>query len=140
MIDIDAIIDSMGWSLDADERADMRRLCRAALIIAAERSGGMAAEVKEIDGVLHVFWSKPVTDGMKLFTHQQSGPVAPDTTVTWSELRHELGLFCFGLSRNERAPSMEPDAFECAIDAMVDGGDCALSRVRTLLSIAPSPN
>lgn len=39
MIDIDAIIDSMGWSLDADERKDMRRLCQATLKAAAEQSG-----------------------------------------------------------------------------------------------------
>ncbi len=34
MIDIDAIIDGMGWSLDASERADMRQLYQAMLAAA----------------------------------------------------------------------------------------------------------
>ncbi|MBX9267260.1 hypothetical protein [Chromobacterium violaceum] len=43
MIDIDAIIDSMGWSLDANERKDMFRLCQATLKTATEQSGEAVA-------------------------------------------------------------------------------------------------
>ncbi|QND84636.1 Uncharacterized protein ChrSV_2410 [Chromobacterium vaccinii] len=118
MIDIDAIIDSMGWSLDTDERADMRRLCRTALIIAAERSGGMAAEVKEIDGVLHVFWSRPAADGMKLFTHQECGPAGPEE---WRALLGELAQYA-------------PEGL-CAPTALQGFA----MRAARLLAVAPSP-
>ncbi|MBX9348689.1 hypothetical protein K5M36_16505 [Chromobacterium vaccinii] len=43
MIDIDAIIDSMEWSLDADEPKDMRRLCQATLTASAEQRGRVVA-------------------------------------------------------------------------------------------------
>ncbi|WP_440216877.1 hypothetical protein [Chromobacterium piscinae] len=49
MINIDAIIDSMEWSLDADERADMRRLCQATLAAAAERRIEAVAWICPVD-------------------------------------------------------------------------------------------
>ncbi|KUM02802.1 hypothetical protein KIF53_15210 [Chromobacterium subtsugae] len=92
MIDIDAIIDSMGWSLDPSECADMRRLCQATLKAATEQSGEPVAWVNhanlisaEIErqrggaGDCHT-WSEQKTDyhNTPLYTRPQPAPAVPE--------------------------------------------------------------
>ncbi|MCD0493828.1 hypothetical protein LQD23_16225 [Chromobacterium violaceum] len=70
MIDIDAIIDSMGWSLDTNERKDMFRLCQATLKTATERSGEAGMQPAKPE-------DQAIYESIAANYHQQPAPVVP---------------------------------------------------------------
>ncbi|AXE31658.1 hypothetical protein DK842_18180 [Chromobacterium phragmitis] len=103
MIDIDAIIDSMEWSLDADERKDMRRLCQATLKAAAEQSGEVVGymrprhmeRLRQEDDRQAPRWAQiyglPFEDfATPVYRQPQPMPAMPEE---WRSLLKELALY-----------------------------------------------
>ncbi|QRO33935.1 hypothetical protein [Chromobacterium violaceum] len=126
MIDIDAIIDSMGWSPDTDERADMRRLCQATLAAAAEQSGEAVAEsmARETEQRGRVARLGMLAD--RLSDAAQPAPAVPDL---WRLMLQRLVDEC------ERADKQALDEVRCGF---IHGH--IVAEARAMLAAAPSPN
>ncbi|WP_043619210.1 hypothetical protein [Chromobacterium violaceum] len=153
MIDIDAIIDSMGWSLDADERADMRRLCQATLTTAAEQSGESASIGELPDSVIDATAAAiggDAYDCMRVWSAWGAGTMGPDDFASITDDGDRVAEVARAAIEAYVAVHPSPAADSVVIDNLRHafanaarwGGHeaCHKVDVSALLAAAPSPN